>query len=74
MEFSFFSYLALIYEIIFLFIFIIVLLDSLDTNGCPITTAVKKNSLEIVKFLVEHGANVNAKIILFHAIFIIILM
>ena len=72
-EFSFFSYLSLFYDILFLFIFIIVLWISLNIDECPLSIAIKKMSIEIVQFLVDHGADVNMKLILFLFIFIIIL-
>ena len=56
MEFSFFSYLSLFYAILFLFKFIIVLWYSLNINKCPLSIAIESNSIEIVKFLVDHGA------------------
>ena len=60
------------YYILCLFIFIIVLLYSLDINECLLSIAIKINSIEIVKFLVEHGADVNMKLIHFLFISIII--
>ena len=73
MKFSFFSYLSLFYEILFLFICIIVLWYSLDINECPLSIAIKVKSIEIVQFLVDHGTDVNMKLILFLFILIIVL-
>ena len=73
MIFSFFLYLSLFYGTFFLFIFIIILSNSLNIDECPLSIAIKLNSTEIVKFLVEHGADVNMKLILFLFIFIIVL-
>ena len=60
MKFSLFSYLSLFYEIPFIFIFIIVLWYSFDINECPLSIAIKTKSIEIVQFLVDHGADVNS--------------
>ena len=60
----------LFYDIFFLLIFIIVLWNSLYINEFPLSIAIYANSIEIVQFLVEHGANVNMKLILFLFIFI----
>ena len=73
MKFSFFPYLSLFYEILFPFIFIIVLIRSLYINEYPLSIAIKAKSIEIVRFLVEHGADVNMRLILFLFIFINVL-
>ena len=56
MKFYFFSCFSLFYEILFHFILIIVLYNSPNINECPLSIAIKANSTDIVKFLVEHGA------------------
>ena len=73
MKFFFFSYLSLLNIIHFLFIIIVVLWWSLNINECPLSIAIKWNSTEIVKFLVEHSADVNTRLIIFLFIFIIAL-
>ena len=73
MAFPFVLYLSLFYYILIHFTFLIVESSSLDINECPLNIAIKANLIEIVKFLVEHGADVNKRIIIFLFIFIIIL-
>ena len=80
MKFFCFLYLSLHYYILFpsqniLFYLIspIILPNSLGNYKCPLSVAIEQNSMEIVKLLVERGANVNMKLILFLFIFIIVL-
>ena len=72
-QFFFFSCLPLFNRTLFLIILIIVLWYYLNINECPLSFAIKANSIEIAKFLVEHGADVNMKLILFLFIYIFIL-
>ena len=66
-------YSSLDYGILFLFMFFIAFRNSLYINECLLSIAIKSNSIEIVKFLVEHGADIDKILILYLFILIILL-
>ena len=70
---SFFSYTSLFCEIFFLSTSISILSNSISLNDYPLFLAIFERNIEIVKLLVEHGADVNKNCILFHLISFIIL-